>query len=84
VSQYILGIQPDYDGLKIDPCVSSDFGDYTIDRRFRGAVYHIQVHNPDHVQKGIRSLTVNGKVIEGNVIPFEEGVKEYQVTAVMG
>ncbi len=84
VSQYILGIQPDYDGLKIDPCVSSDFGDYTIDRRFRGAVYHIQVHNPDHVQKGIRSLTVNGKAIEGNVIPFEEGVKEYQVTAVMG
>ena len=84
VSQFILGCIPDYDGLKIDPCVPASFGDYTIDRRFRGALYHIQVQNPDHVQKGIRTLTVNGKAVEGNIVPFEEGLKEYHVTAVMG
>ena len=83
ISQYILGIRPDYDGLRIDPCVPAQFGDYTVERRFRGAVYHITVQNPDHLQKGVRELTVNGKKIEGNLIPVEEGVKEYFVTAVM-
>ncbi len=84
VSQYILGIQPDYDGLRIDPCVPESFGDYTIERRFRGAMYHISILNPGHVQKGIKSLTVNGRAVDGNVIPFDESVKEYEVTAVMG
>ena len=84
ISQYILGIQPDFDGLRIDPCVPEDFGDFSIERQYRGAKYHILVRNPEHVQKGIRFLTVNGRSIEGNLIPFEEGVKEYTVTAVMG
>ena len=83
ISQYILGIQPDYEGLKIDPCVPSQFGDYTVDRQFRGAQYHISIQNPDQRQKGIRELTVNGKKIEGNIVPFEEGVTEYNVTAIM-
>ena len=83
ISQYILGIQPDYDGLKIDPCVPAQFGDYTIDRKFRGAVYHVTIQNPDKKQKGIRELTVNGRKVEGNIVPFEEGVKEYNVVAVM-
>ncbi len=84
VSQYILGIQPDYDGLRIDPCVPENFGDYTIERKYRGAEYHIRVTNPNHVQKGIQSLTVNGRQVGGNLVPFEEGVTEYTVTAVMG
>jgi cellobiose phosphorylase len=84
ISQYILGIQPDYDGLRIDPCVPENFGDYTIERKYRGAEYHIRVTNPNHVQKGIQSLTVNGRQVEGNLVPFEEGVTEYTVTAVMG
>ena len=84
ISQYILGIQPDYDGLRIDPCVPADFGDFTIKRKYRGALYHIQVTNPDHVQKGIRTITVNGKTIEGNLVPIQEGIREYSVTVVMG
>jgi len=83
ISQYILGIQPDYTGLKIDPCVPKDFGDYKVERRYRGAIYHISVRNPEGVEKGIRKLTVNGKPVEGNVVPFQEGVKEYDVEAVM-
>ncbi len=83
VSQYILGIRPDYEGLMIDPCVPEDFGDYKVDRTFRGAVYHITVLNPDHRQKGIRSLQVNGRKIDGCTIPIEEGVSEYEVIARM-
>ncbi len=84
ISQYILGVQPDYNGLSIDPCVPADFGSFHITRKFRGAVYEIDVQNPNGVEKGIRELVVNGRSIEGHVIPFEEGVSHYEVTAVMG
>jgi cellobiose phosphorylase len=83
ISQHILGIFPDYDGLRIDPCVPKDFGSYTVSRRFRGAMYRIHISNPDHVEKGIRKLTVNGKEISGNLIPITEGVTKYEVDAVM-
>ncbi|MCD8013596.1 MAG: glycosyl transferase [Lachnospiraceae bacterium] len=84
VSQAILGIQPQFDGLGIDPCVPEGFGDFTITRSFRGATYHIQVQNPGNVQKGIARLIVDGTEISGNVVPFEEGKTHYEVTAVMG
>ncbi len=84
ISQYILGVQPDLTGLRVNPCVPKEFGDFTITRKFRDAVYHIEVKNPDHLEKGVASLTVDGERIEGNVIPFVEGKKEYQVVAVIG
>ena len=83
ISQHILGICPDYDGLRIDPCIPKDFGSYTVSRRFRGAMYRIHISNPDHVEKGIRKLTVNGKEVSGNLIPITEGVTKYEVDAVM-
>ena len=84
ISQYILGIQPDYDGLKIDPCVPEGFGDFTISRKFRGVTYDITIQNPDGVQKGIAKLIVDGREIDGNVIPFETGKETVKVTAIMG
>ena len=84
ISQYILGIQPDFDGLRIDPCIPKDFGDYQITRRFRGATYHIEVKNPEHKEKGVDSLLVDGVRIEGNKIPFTEGKTEYHVVATLG
>lgn len=84
LSQFILGIQPTYEGLCIDPCIPPDFGDFTLTRTFRKAVYHITVENPDHVQKGIRKLFVDGCEVEGNVIPFVSQKSSYEVRAVMG
>jgi len=81
VSEFILGIQPDYEGLRIDPCVPSTAKEYTVKRRFRGALYHIHVVNPDGHQKGVRTITVDGKSIDGNLVPWSEG--EHQVEVVM-
>ncbi|MGN0241494.1 MAG: GH36-type glycosyl hydrolase domain-containing protein [Candidatus Weimeria sp.] len=84
ISQYILGIYPTLDGLSINPCIPSDVDKYTVDRIYRGATYHITVTNPSHVEKGIRSLTVDGVRIDGNVIaPAEKGAEVY-VMAEMG
>ena len=84
LSQAILGVQPSYDGLFINPCIPEGFGDFTLTRTFRDAVYHIEVKNPDNVQKGVKKVVVDGKEYEGCLIPFEEGKKEYHVTVCMG
>ena len=83
-SQYILGIRPDYDGLIVDPCIPSFMDGFTAKRDFRGTTYHIEVENPDHVEKGVASVTVDGNAIEGNLIPVDAGKKEVHVKVIMG
>jgi len=82
ISQYILGIRPEYDGLRIDPCIPSDWKGFTARRRFRGKMFEITVVNPDHVEKGVKSLTVRGEAMEGNLIP-ESAMKETNVVQVV-
>jgi cellobiose phosphorylase len=84
ISQYILGVYPTHKGLSVDPCTPSDFGDFSIERSFREGRYFIDVKNPNHVEKGVQKLIVDGKEVEGTVIPYEKGKKEYHVEVVMG
>ena len=84
ISQYILGIAPTHAGLRIDPCVPADFGDFRIHRVFRGVEYNISITNPAHVEKGVKEMTVDGTPISGNVIPFDASKKSVDVTVVMG
>ena len=84
ISQYILGVYPTHKGLSVDPCVPHGFGDFKITRKFRGAVYNISVKNPSDVEKGVKTMTVDGRTVDGHIIPFEEGKKEYNVTVEMG
>lgn len=84
ISQYILGLYPTHNGLSINPCVPSDFGDFTLHREYRGAHYEIDVKNPNHVEKGIVSLNVDGTLVDGTVIPYVKGKKTYHVTVTMG
>ncbi len=73
-TQYILGIRPTHAGLMIDPCIPARWDSFGVTREFRNAVYQIEVQNPGHVCKGVRSVVVDGKEIEGNVIPaFADG-----------
>ena len=62
-TQYLLGVQPDFDVLRIDPCIPSDWKEFTVHRRWRGAMYHIHVTNPHGVEKGVESITMNGKTV---------------------
>ena len=84
VSQYILGVYPTHNGLSIDPCVPKDFGDFELTRKFREGTYNIKVQNPDKVEKGIKSITVDGKAIDGCVIPYVKGKETYDVVLTMG
>ena len=83
ISQAILGVKPCLDGLLIDPCVPSGCKGYTVTRRFRGAVYHITVENPEGVQHGVASVTVDGKPASPLLSPAPAG-SEVQVRVLMG
>lgn len=69
ISQFILGIQPDYDGLKIDPCIPAKWDGFEITRKFRGATYRIKVENPNHVSKGIKKISIDGVNYQSNILP---------------
>ncbi len=84
VSQHILGVYPTHKGLSIDPCVPKGFGDFTLTRKFREGTYRIKVENPDNVEKGVKSLTVDGKSVEGCIVPYVEGKTEYDIVVTMG
>ncbi len=84
VSQYILGIRPDYNGLVVDPCIPASLDGFSAKRDFRGVTYHITVKNPNGAEKGVASMTVDGTPVEGNMIPFDGSKKEVQVEVVMG
>jgi N,N'-diacetylchitobiose phosphorylase len=69
ISQYILGVRADYDGLTVDPSIPAAWDGFEVTRVFRGATYNIKVTNPRHVCHGVRKMTANGKVVTGSTLP---------------
>jgi cellobiose phosphorylase len=84
ISQFILGIKPDYHGLVVDPCIPAAWNGFSVTRYFRGAMYDITVTNPQHVSKGIKLLTIDGNEFIGNVLPIFGDGKVHKVEVVMG
>lgn len=81
---WILGVRPTYGGLEVDPCIPHDWDGFRIARRFRGATYETEVRNPNHVEHGTASIELNGKKIEGNVLPIVPPGQTAEVVLVMG
>lgn len=81
MTQWILGVRPTFDGLKVDPCVPADLRGYRVVRRFRGATYDIRVENPEGVTRGVREIRLDGTPIRGCVLPVlnDQGVHDVHV-----
>ena len=84
VSQYILGVQPMLQGLRLDPCVPSSLRSFRITREFRGATYDILVENPAGVQKGVARVMADGKLLPDNLIPCAPAGTTVSVIVTMG
>ncbi len=84
ITQYILGIIPDFDGLKVDPSIPASWDGYEITRHFRGDILKIAIKNPNHVCKGVAKMTVDGKEAAGNIVPVFGDGKEHVVEVVLG
>jgi cellobiose phosphorylase len=84
ISQFILGNQPDYEVLRIDPCIPAGWKGFNISRKFRGDTYKIEIRNPDGKSKGVKVMTVDGMAQTSNLITlFGDGL-EHIVTVVLG
>ncbi len=84
ITQYILGVRPEYDGLRVDPCIPKKWDGFKMQRKFRGATYQLQIKNPDHVSKGVKQIIVNGATLNSNKIPLLEKGKNHMVEIIMG
>ena len=82
--QYILGVRPTYQGLKIDPCIPKDWSGFKLRLRFRQASYQIDVQNPNAVNKGVRSIIVDGRALAGDEVPVFADHQNHEVQVVMG
>jgi cellobiose phosphorylase len=83
-TQWILGIRPEYAGLCIDPCIPTIWRGFSATRRFRGRKFHITVHNPHGVCKGVLEMKVDGKPVLGNYIPADLSDVDHQVEVWLG
>ena len=66
ITQYILGIRPEFDGLRVDPCIPARFQEIKIDRKFRGVLYKIHIKNN---RSGHYILKVDGESLPGKIVP---------------
>lgn len=81
-TRYMLGIRPDFDCLKIEPCIPADWKEFSVTRKWRGATYEIEVKNPEGVMKGISKTVLNGE--EVTEIPAMEQGSVNKITIYMG
>jgi cellobiose phosphorylase len=82
-AQYILGIQPDYFGLRIDPCIPSKWKEVKITRRFRNKNFNIIIKNKNGIQKGVKKIILNGTIIDDNLIPVDRMMDNNEVLVEM-
>ena len=84
ISQYILGVRAEYDGLVVDPCIPSEWEGFTVNRVYRSKTFRIDVKNPNRVSRGVIKLVVNGEEISGNMIPLNKMLAENEVEVILG
>jgi cellobiose phosphorylase len=68
ISQYLLGIRPEWDGLCVKPCIGREVPEFTVSRKCRGATYRIHVKSLGGT--GNVKLTVDGQAITGHIVPY--------------
>jgi N,N'-diacetylchitobiose phosphorylase len=67
----------------VDPCVPADWKQFQVTRKWRGATFRIAVSNPEGVEKGVRSVTLDGEIVKGAIAPQKAG-SDHRVDVVMG
>ncbi|MBK8986586.1 MAG: glycosyl transferase family 36 [Chloroflexi bacterium] len=83
-THWILGIRPQADGLLVEPSIPAHWPGYQVSRKFRGAWYQIEVHNPEQISRGIRSILVDGQPQTNNLIPVFGDGQTHHVAIIMG
>ena len=78
-TRYMLGIRPDFETLNINPCIPSDWKEFSVTRKWRGATYNIKVLNPDSVMKGVKTIKLNGEEVDAIYVQLKGSINEVEV-----
>ncbi|MCR5822815.1 MAG: N,N'-diacetylchitobiose phosphorylase [Lachnospiraceae bacterium] len=79
----ILGLRPDFNGLRLSPAVPSDWKEFEIEKDFRGCHLSIKFDNKNGSESGIKKIILNGEEIPGDYIPASKLKAENDVLCVM-
>jgi cellobiose phosphorylase len=79
VQQHMLGVEPELGGLRIQPCLPADWEWAEMSRDFRGARYEIRIEKPKGICRGQVEITLNGEVVDGNLVPVQATGGTHQV-----
>ncbi|MBN1981137.1 MAG: hypothetical protein JW795_06375, partial [Chitinivibrionales bacterium] len=80
----IFGVKAEYGGLLINPCVHPQWKEFSLIRHFRNATYEIHFKNPQGIEQGVSSITVDGVSTESSTIPSLSDGKKHVVIVHMG
>jgi len=83
--EYVFGLKPAWEALRIDPCLPPHWTNCSVTRPFRGAVYEVTFEQPAGAAPAARaaSITADGRAIKGALLPHEKG-RRYDVRVRMG
>lgn len=80
----ICGIRPDAEGLTISPSIPAAWDGFTMKKNFRGKKLNISVQNPNHVQSGVASVTLNGAAVDGGYIKADALADVNEIVVTLG
>ncbi len=84
ITQWILGLRPTYDGLKIAPAIPAAWDGFSATRSYRDSILHISVHNPQHVCSGVSRLVIDGIAQAGDLVPADLPAGEHKIEVWLG
>ena len=80
----MFGLRPEYDGLRINPCIPSKWKKCKIRREFRNSIYEVIIYNPCEVECGVKEIVVDDKRTNDNLLPIFSDKKVHKVKVIMG
>lgn len=83
-TRYVLGIRPEVEGLRIDPCIPAAWEGFAVTRLFRGKRWKITIHNPRHVCRGVGRMKVDGRDVDGNLVSSDLEGESHSVEVWLG
>ena len=81
--EYILGLKIENKVLSIEPCISSEWKEYSIRYKYETTIYNIKVKNPNNKNTGVEKFILNGSEIEDKKIRIQDDGKVYDIEIIM-
>ena len=82
--EHILGIKKRGESLLLDPCIPTNWSEYTVKYKYGKSQYEIHIKNPQGLNKGVKKVILDGNEIIGNILKLTNDGKVHAVKVIMG